>query len=124
MTLSLSTAPSGPQFSRSALLTALTATSARPFEDGWWAEESLCRTPQFLRKSSNSFDVYSGPPSLEISTGTPLFLPEQVDEALGTCLGRLRLCPSHVDPVREAVYRDQVVVARQVEVVGRDCLKR
>ena len=70
VTPSLLTLPSPSVFSRRALLTAFTATSARPFEAAWCADDSLCWTPHLLRKFSNSLDVYSGPPSLEISTGT------------------------------------------------------
>ena len=34
-------------------------------------DDNRCRTPQFFRKDSNACEVYSGPPSVAISSGTP-----------------------------------------------------
>ena len=63
--------PDGPIFSRRRRLHFLTATSARPLDWGKWDEDNRCRTPQRLRKLSVLVLVNSGPPSLEISSGTP-----------------------------------------------------
>ena len=52
-------------------LAVLTATSARPFDCGKWAEEMWCLIPQRLRRFSVHPAVNSGPPSDEIYSGTP-----------------------------------------------------
>ena len=69
--LSLSREPLGPTFDLSSLLADLTATSARPFDCGWYAEEMRCLTPQVFRNSLVTPAVNSGPPSLDSSSGTP-----------------------------------------------------
>ena len=58
-------------FVLSSLLTLFTQTSARPFDCEWCAEEILWLTPHFLVKSSIILELYSGPPSLDISSGIP-----------------------------------------------------
>ena len=69
--LSLSREPLGPTFDLSSLLADFTATSARPFDCGWYADDMRCFTPHFCRNSLVIPAVNSGPPSLDSSSGTP-----------------------------------------------------
>ena len=69
--LSLSSDPDGFVFALRSLLVVLTATSARPLDCGWYAEDLRCFTPQFARNSCVVLATNSGPPSLESSSGTP-----------------------------------------------------
>ena len=48
-----------------------TATSALPFDDGWYAEDRRCLTPQRAKSAAVSVALNSGPPSVLISSGTP-----------------------------------------------------
>ena len=63
--LSLLREPLGPTFDLSSLLADFTATSARPFDCGWYAEEMRCLTPHVFKKSLVTPAVNSGPPSLD-----------------------------------------------------------
>ena len=69
--LSLSRVPLGPKFARIRRLVAFTATSARPLDWGKYADDTLCLTPHLSRNSLVAPAVYSGPPSLDNSSGTP-----------------------------------------------------
>ena len=69
--LSLSREPFGEILDISNLLDDFTATSARPFDCGLYADETLCLISHFLRKSFVRLASNSGPPSLDSSSGTP-----------------------------------------------------
>ena len=68
---SLSRLPFGLMLSISKRFAVLTANSALPFEDGNDTEDNLCRIPHFSKNVLVSPALNSGPPSLEISAGTP-----------------------------------------------------
>ena len=68
--------------SLSNLLADLTATSARPLEEAWYALLVRCRTPHRCRKSRNSLDAYSGPPSLLSSSGMPNEIKDSLQVAM------------------------------------------
>ena len=63
--------PVGPVLDCRRHLAVFTATSAQPFDWGKLTEDTRCRTPQRRGKSCVPLAVNSGPPSLEISSGTP-----------------------------------------------------
>ena len=70
-TWSVSRLPDAVVLALSSRFTDLTATSARPFDWGWYADEILCLTPHVARNFFVSLAVNSGPPSDDISSGTP-----------------------------------------------------
>ena len=63
--------PVEPTLSISMRFVFLTATSARPFDWGKYAEDMRWRTSHLVRKSAVAADENYGPPSLDISSGTP-----------------------------------------------------
>ena len=69
--LSFSRSPFGLMLFIRRRLVIFTASSALPFEDGKLTDASLCLTPHRLKKSCVSLAMNSGPPSLDISIGTP-----------------------------------------------------
>ena len=71
ITASVSRLPFAAMFVLSNLLTLFTETSARPLDSGLCAEELLWCTPHLFIKSLNMSEEYSGPPSLDISSGIP-----------------------------------------------------
>ena len=68
---SLSSVPDEFTFDLRSLLAVLTATSARPFDCGWYADDLRCLTPHLVRNSCVALAMNSGPPSLDSSSGTP-----------------------------------------------------
>ena len=58
-------------FERNSLFAVLTATSARPLDWGWYADDTLDLIPHFLRNSFVILAINSGPPSLASSSGAP-----------------------------------------------------
>ena len=69
--LSLSNEPPLLTLDRSNRLADFTATSARPFDSGLYADDTRCFTSHLVRKSWVISAINSGPPSLESSIGTP-----------------------------------------------------
>ena len=63
--------PEGPIFERKSLLAVLTATSARPFDCGKYAEDSRWLTPHWSKKRIVALALNSGPPSLASSVAIP-----------------------------------------------------
>ena len=61
--------PPGPVLPAIRCFIVLTAVSALLFECGWYAEHSLCCTPQFVRNSAVKWAVNSGPPSVVMVSG-------------------------------------------------------
>ena len=71
MNLSLLIEPLWPTLVRSSRLVDFTATSARPFERGQYADDTRCLTHHVLRNRWYVSERNSGPPSLDTSSGTP-----------------------------------------------------
>ena len=69
--VSVSSLPFGLILFMSKCLAVLTANSALPFDDGKLTDERRCRIPHRLKNATVSPAMNSGPPSLEISMGTP-----------------------------------------------------
>ena len=67
----MSSQPDDPVFSISRRLAAFTETSALPLDFGLYAADIRWATPHCERKFLVADAVNSGPPSLEISIGTP-----------------------------------------------------
>ena len=70
--LSVSSSPLGPRFPVMSRLACLTATSARLFDLGWYAELIRCLTPHLVRKFSISMLHRVGCPSVDNSLAMPL----------------------------------------------------
>ena len=78
---------------RNSLFADFTATSARPFDFGKYAEETLGLIPHFLRNSVVRLAVNSGPPSLESSSGAPKVAMKDRKQAINP------RAPDHAVPV-------------------------
>ena len=80
--VSLLREPLGPVFDRNSLFADFTATSARPFDWGLYADDTRGLTPHFLRKSFVRLAVNSGP--LDSSSGTPNVSERERKQAIKT----------------------------------------
>ena len=74
--------PPGPVLPAIRRFIVLTAVSALLFECGWYAEHSLCCTPQLVRNSAVKWAVNSGPPSVVMVSG----MPKEANVSLSTAV--------------------------------------
>ena len=125
--LSQSRVPVGPRFACIRRLVAFTATSARPLDWGWYAEDTLCLTPHLSRNSLVPHAVYSGPPSLDSSSGTPnvekrerkhAIRPREPDQVLPEGVEK------NLRPAGQTVPCYKVVMTTELKKIREDLFER
>ena len=97
-------------------LAVFTASSALPFDEGKETDDNLCHLTHLSRKALVSCALNSGPPSLEISVGTPNVT--SLAQPLRTSLIRTDFDLLDFEPARQSVSSDEVVVTVEMEVVA------